>query len=62
MRGTGKCGLHAQRPVGREGPDCTVRGVDGAAVGKLGTDAGDRGPFVREWRVGGNEVSNRAGV
>jgi len=39
-----------------------MRGVDGAAVGKLGTDAGDRGPFVREWRVGGNEVSSCAGV
>ena len=24
--------------------------------------AGDCGPFVREWRVGGNEVSSRAGV
>ena len=37
-----------------------MRGVDGAAVGKLGTDAGDRGPFVREGRVGGNKVSSRA--
>ena len=39
-----------------------VRGVDGAAVGKLGSYAGDCGPLAREWRVSGNEVSSRAGV
>ena len=49
-----------------------MRGVDGAAVGKLSSYAGavgklssyagDCGPFVCEWRVGGNEVSSCAGV
>jgi len=39
-----------------------VRGVDGAAVGKLGSYAGDCGPFVCEGCVGGNKVSSRAGV
>jgi len=39
-----------------------VRGLDGAADGKLGSYAGDCGPFVREWRVAGNEVFSRAGV
>jgi hypothetical protein len=39
-----------------------VRGLDGAAVGKLGSYAGDCGPFVCEWCVGGNEMSSCAGV
>ena len=39
-----------------------MRGLNGAVVGKLGSYAGDRGRFVREWRVGGNEVSSHAGV
>ena len=63
MRGTGKCGLHAQRQVGMVGSNCMcVCGLDGAAVGMLGGDAGDCGSLVRECRVGSNEVSHRACV
>ena len=36
-----------------------MRGVDGVVVRKLGSYAGDCGPFIREGRVGGNEVASR---
>jgi hypothetical protein len=58
MRGTGKCGLHAQRPVGMEGPDCMCAWTGWCRRREVGQLC----PFVREWRVGGNKVSSRAGV
>ena len=39
-----------------------MRGLDGAAIGKLASDAGDCGAFGRERRVGINEVSSCPGV